>query len=383
MSGVRRVNRSRKDDTDTMKRATSTLILGLLIAWAAGPLQAADQDQPPAFKGQVEVNDVLLDAVVTDNRGNVVLGLGKDDFKVEENGEPVDLNNVTFYSNRRFVESAEHAKQLGISPEDVPTDRYFILFFHNQRAILPRITAKLLDAGRRAKQWVRTDLSPNDHVAVVGYEYKLEIYQDFTTDSKAIDSAIDDAVRGVEPERWPSRTSPTQGPSLIANLPSPDEISHGSERIYGAMELLAKAAGAIPVRKNLVFFSLGFGELRDFGYYAPDSRYYRPMVETLNDNNVAVYSIDLISVEPGQELRDNIYGNSLSLLSSDTGGHYYFNFVNFLTPLEQVSDQTSGYYLLSYTSHHPAGTSGYQKVTVRTVNPEFRVQAREGYQYGE
>jgi len=365
-----------------MKRATSTLILGLLLALATAPLPAAAQDQPPQFKGQVEVTDVLLDAVVTDNRGNVVLGLGKDDFVVEENGEPVDLNSATFYSNRRFMDSAEHAKQIGIAPEDVPTDRYFILFFHDQRDILPRITAKLLDAGRRAKQWVRTDLSPNDHVAVVGYKYRLNIYQDFTTDSDAIASAIDDAVRGVVPKRWPSRVTPSQGPSLIANLPSPEEVSQGSERFYGAMQILAKAAGATPVRKNLILFSLGFGELRDFGYYAPDSRYYRPMVETLNNNNVAVYSIDLISVEPGQELRDNIYGNSLSLLSSDTGGHYYFNFVNFLNPLEQVSDQTSGYYLLAYTSRHPAGSSGYQKVTVRTVNPEFHVEAREGYKFG-
>ena len=366
-----------------MRRTTSTLILGLLLALAAGSLPAAAQDQPPQFKGSVEVTDVLLDAVVTDNRGNVVLGLGKGDFVVEENGEPVDLNHVTFYSNRRFMESAEHAKEIGIAPQDVPTDRYFILVFHDQRDILPRITAKLLDAGRRAKQWVRTELSPNDHVAVVGYQYKLDIYQDFTTDPQAISSAIDDAVRGIEPERWPSRTTPTEGPSLIANLPSPEEVGKASERFYGAMETLAKAAGATPVRKNLILFSLGFGELRDFGYYAPDSRYYRPMVETLNDNNVAVYSIDLISVEPGQELRDNIYGNSLSLLSSDTGGKYYFNFVNFLNPLEQIADQTSGYYLLSYTSRHPAGTSGYQKVTVRTANPEFHVEAREGYQYGE
>jgi len=366
-----------------MKRATSTMILGLLLALTAGSLPAAAQDQPPQFRGRVEVTDVLLDTVVTDNQGNVVLGLGKKDFEVEENGKPVDLNSVTFYSNRRFMESAERAKELGISPKEVPTDRYFILFFHNQSDLLPRITAKLLDAGRRAKQWVRTDLSPNDHVAVVGYKYKLNIYQDFTTDPNAISAAIDDAVRGIEPQHWPSRVQPTEGPSLIANLPSPDEISKGSVRFYGAMQILAKAAGALPVRKNLVLFSLGFGELRDFGYYAPDSRYYRPMVETLNNNNVAVYSIDLISVEPGEALRENISGNSLSLLSSDTGGAYYFNFVNFLDPLERVSDATSGYYLLAYTSHHAAGTSGYQKVTVRTVNPEFHVEAREGYKYGE
>ena len=67
----------------------------------------------------------------------------------------------------------------------------------------------------------------------------------------------------------------------------------------------------------------------------------------------------------------------------DTGGRYYYTFVNFVTPLEQMSDDTNGYYLFSYSGGHPAGESGYQKVEVRTVNPEFRVRARRGYVYGD
>ena len=31
----------------------------------------------------------------------------------------------------------------------------------------------------------------------------------------------------------------------------------------------------------------------------------------------------------------------------------------------------------------PAGKAGYQEVQVKTTNPEFRVRARKGYEYGK
>lgn len=371
-------------DTILRRRLPALAMLALLVG---APLPAAaqqDAQQPPQarFGEKLEVSEVQLDALVTDRRGNVVLGLGPKDFVVEENGEPVDVTDVTFYSSRRFLDSPERARELGIEPNAVKNDRYFILFFHDQRDILPRITAQLLDAGRRSKQWVESELLPNDYVAVVGYDYKLQFYQDFTTDHAKIEKAIDDAVRGVDAKNWPSRLEPSGGPSLLANLPPADQIRRMSPRFYGAMELVANAAGHIPGRKNLILFSLGFGEVSTFGMYTPDSRYYQPMVRALNAGNVAVYGIDLISIDPDGAVLDNVYGSSLSQLSADTGGRFYFSAVNFLTPLEQVAEDNSGYYLISYRSKHPAGESGYQKVTVRTVNPDFRVRAREGYRWG-
>jgi len=381
-----------------MNQKTLTVVFAILTVLAgvagAGPALAQGQTQgqpspsesaqPTQFEEQIEVSEVLLDVLVTDGRGNVVLGLGKDDFTVQEDGEPVDLNSVTFYSNREFLESAERAREIGVAADQVPIDRYFVLFFHDQRSLLPRLTAQILDAGRRAKQWTRSMLGPNDYVAVVSYDYQLKIFQDFTTDREAISHAIDQAVRGGEdPGTWPSRRPTGEGPSLFDGMPSPNEIRKGSERFYGAMELLAQATGPIQARKNVILFSLGFGEVRDFGFYAPDSRYYRPMIEELNDDNVAVYSIDLISIDPGEPVLENVYGNSLSSISADTGGRYYFNFVNFTTPLEQVARDNNGYYLLSYTSRHPRGESGYQEVTVETKNRQFRTRAREGYRYGE
>lgn len=386
----------RKDETEmnaktnTKKVAPALAVLAMLLfSWsppaAAAPAAQKQNDREPRaqFGEKLEVSEVQLDALVTDRRGHVVLGLGPKDFIVEEDGKPMDVTDVTFYSNRRFLESAERARELGIDPDAVRTNRYFILFFHDQRNVLPRITAQILDAGRRSKQWVESELLPNDYVAVVGYNYKLQIYQDFTTDKAKIARGIDGAVRGGNAEIWPSRIEPTEGPSLLAHLPSADEIARMSPRFYGALQVLADAAGAIPGRKNLVLFSLGFGGVGPFGIYTPDSRYYQPMVRALNDSNVAVYGIDLIAIDPDGPLLDNVYSSSMAQLSADTGGRFYFSAVNFLSPLEQVAEDNSGYYLISYRSPHPADESGYQKVSVRTANPDFRTRAREGYKWGE
>ena len=70
------------------------------------------------------------------------------------------------------------------------------------------------------------------------------------------------------------------------------------------------------------------------------------------------------------------------MLATDTGGRYLYNFTNFLTVLQQISTENSGYYLLSYRSQHPAGSAGYQQVEVKTTNPEFHLKARQGYVWG-
>ena len=57
--------------------------------------------------------------------------------------------------------------------------------------------------------------------------------------------------------------------------------------------------------------------------------------------------------------------------------------LNFVTPLRNIAAETTGYYLLSYRAAHPAGSKGYQKVSVTVNNPELRVTAREGYLYGD
>lgn len=363
-----------------MSRSLIPLLVPLLTVFAL-PQLASAQEPASRFGDQLQVSEVALDVLVNDGDGNVILGLTKDDFVIEENGKPVQLESVTFYSNRALVSSADELRCQGVNFNEVPQDRLFILFFDDQRSRAgeaPGILGQQMNAAQKSKQWVEQELLPGDYVAVVSYNYKLKLHQDFTQDRTALTAAIDRAMQGKDPSNWPSRIDENAPLSLARNLPQGRELRDATPTIYEALQVLSEASGSVQGRKNLLLFTLGFGQLSSFGQYRPDTRYYPPMVQALNDNNVAVYAIDL--APPGV---DHTMQDAMNVLALDTGGDYLFNFNNFIKPLRRVSETTNGYYLLTYRSEHPQGDSGYQKVEVRTVNDELKVKAREGYTFGD
>ena len=334
--------------------------------------------QEPSFDEALNVSEVLLDVLVTDKDGNVIVGLDPDDFVVREGKEEVPVESATFYSNRELFDPAADTMA-------DPDPRYFILFLHDRRRAaidLPGILSRQIELGRQSRRWIREEMIPGDWVAVMRYDEKLHVHSDFTRDRAALELAIDEAVAGRPgPENWPSRVPVANGeqgaPSLLDRLPKGKELMKASKSIYDAFELVAEATEGIVGRKNLMFFSTGFGNINRQGQYLPDVRYFRPMIETLNNNNVAVYTVDMIF--PGNE---HIMSDSLNQIAEETGARYYFFATNFLTPMRQIAKENNGYYLLSYRRERPADESGYQEVEVETRNPEFRVTARKGYQYG-
>jgi VWFA-related protein len=358
-------------------RAAALTVLAALLVGRAATAQAP-QDRPQGqFGEEVNVNEVLLDVLVTDAKGNVVVGLDKNDFVVKEDGRPVDLTGVTFYSSNRLTEAPEALAKKGIRVDMVPEERYFVLFFQDQKnaaAEAPVLLTKQMEANQRARDWVR-ELGPHDWVAVASYDQKLKVQQDFTTDKAALVRALGQAMQGKDRESYPSRAQKAEGPSLLAALPQGKELRDKTTNIYDALRVLGDAMGDIRGRKNLLLFTPGFGVVRT-GQLRPDLRYYPEMVHALNDNNVAVYPVDLVPEGARPALNE-----TLNQIAEDTGGQYLFSFNNFLTPLRHISEENGGYYLLSYRSEHPAGKSGFQKVQVTATNPEFKVRTREGYTY--
>lgn len=358
----------------TPRAALPLFALALSLSAAAFAQEAATQPTPPPFGEEVEVTEVVLDVLVTDRDGNVIVGLRPEDFVVEEGGRPVPLLDVSFYSNRPQLDAE------GRPIRAAGSERYFVLFFHDQRAIhtdVPGLLGRQLEAGRRAGEWL-TSLQLDDWVAVVSYDTSLQVQQDFTRDREALGKAIEDAARGGRARgNWQSRFPPEGQPSLLRNLPRGRALLRASDTVYEALEAVANAAEPFVGRKNLVLFSTGFGRVNTFNQYEPEARYYEPMVRALNDANVAVYSLDLAPTAVDIPIAD-----ALAALSSDTGGRYFDNVVNFASPLEQTAQEASGYYLLAYQAPHPRGRSGFQPVEVKVRNPEFRVKARAGYRYG-
>ncbi len=352
-----------------MLRTLSTLFLLACSTGAAG----AQEELAPSFDDLVEVSEVLLDVLAVDEDGNVVTGLGKDDFVVEEDGEPVPITGVSYYATR-YDESGE--------AEEIPASRYFVLFFDMQQRS-PRYGSRMLlqrlRASRDLQRWVEEEMTASDWMAVVRWDGKLEIYQEFTQEAGALAEAIRRAAAGKPANSYlPAGRRHSPGRSLeLARRLQPPVRGSSRENLYQALGRLAEATGYIVGRKNLLMLTTGFGEEKGLYRSEPDPDHYPELETRLNDHNVAVYPIDLTpaGLPPMQE-------DFLERLATDTGGYYDPNFVGFLNPVKEVADDNLGYYLLSYQSARPAGEIGYQRLEVRARNPEVQVRARRGYRYG-
>jgi VWFA-related protein len=361
-----------------VQRTLSLFLLSLLIL--PGLAVAQEQQQPAGqFGERVTVSEVLLDVLVLDKDGNVVPGLGKDDFTVTEDGKPMQLTSVDFYTTRYGGPEASATK-----PGEVPASRYFIFYFDDQKKnnlSTSRLMGQQLEAGRQARKWVEEAMQPSDWIAVVSYDFRLKIQQDFTQNRDDLLRAISNAVRARSPGRFPSRMKAVDAsaPSLLENLPKGKALRDATTNEYKALTVLARATKGIVGRKNLILFSIGFGQIDpQTGVARPDRRYYPELKDTLNNSNVAVYPLDLTPVAFEHAQRD-----FLSLLAADTGARSFLQPVNFRILLDRISKENAGYYLISYRSPHPRGESGFQDVKVETKDPKLEVLARKGYHFGK
>jgi VWFA-related protein len=378
------------------KPGTGTLLYRILsaataLAFLTSPeLRAqAPAQEPPAlvapFGAEILVSEVLLDVLVTDKKGDVILGLGPADFRVKEDDRQVEVTSATFYSNRRYVGAAPLPADTGAAAGNAGlAPHYFVFFFDDQRTHnvdVPGLLQRQIRAGKDAVEWLHAGLAPTDWVAVLGYDNRLKIFQDFTQDPGAIERAFLAATTGRgSRDNFPSRQTPSApgAPALAPGLPVGDALSRETGTIYEALTLVAEASAPLVGRKNLMLFTIGFGRMNRYYQYEPDPRYFEPMSESLNDANVAVYTFDL--TDTGAQ---HPYANAMSHISDDTGGRYFPNVLHFKAPIADVAKETSGYYLVSYKAGHLTGLRGFQKVEVELANPELKVTARKGYRFGE
>ena len=337
----------------------------------AAPLIA--QNPPPQFGEKIEVNAVLVDAIVTDHTGHQILGLDKNDFVVTENGVPQTIDSVDYFTNRRLLTAPE--QQAAFKVERVREERYFVFFFDKPDNNL--LYDRLQLARQATKHFILEEMLPTDRVAIAGDDKRLKIYSDFTSDKKQLVAALYDSAgygRGL------TEPTPDRPDSILAHINTSSMINH-TGTVFQALEVLGDGLHAIHARKNLILFSPGIRELGEtvqHGMIMNQSQYYQPMIRALNGANVSVYGVNL------QEATTNelpLIHQNLERTSNETAGEYYRTVVGFETVLKRIENENNGYYLITYYSHHARGTSGYQRIQVSLKNPEFRVKAREGYSF--
>ena len=240
---------------------------------------SADSQPPPAQVGQTikkESRLVLVDAVVTDKKGNYIHDLSQNDFKVYEDNKE---QPVTSFSNGSNAASPQN-----------PQKHYLVLFFDNASMAMP----DQISARAAATKFIESNAAPDHLMAVVEFGGTLRIVQNFTANSELLEAA----AKGIKSSYVASNTDPG-GPNSSAVAGSALSAISSAEADYGARSMLlsvrtlAKNLRTIPGRKMLVLFSSGFP------LTAERQSELTATIDACNKSNVAVYTLDVRGLQAG------------------------------------------------------------------------------------
>ena len=178
--------------TQSVRVAGALALIGCAAWISAVRAQAPRDSQGPAVTFQVEVDYVDVDVVVTDERGNFVRGLTRDDFKVFEDGKPVKLD--TFSVVEIPAERFEATRFGGrASVDDVRSNRSvldgrFYVIVLDDIGTAPLRSQYVIKA---AREFVEKHFAANDTAAVVYTSARRERSQEFTSDRALLLASID------------------------------------------------------------------------------------------------------------------------------------------------------------------------------------------------
>lgn len=169
-------------------------ILGLASPLVAQPAPSPSTD----FFDTIDVSLVNVEVYVTDKKGNPVEGLSVDEFRVLEDGKPVEVTN--FYAavggEPAEISGQEGAKTSGqgslplVKPEN---QRLNLILFIDNVNINPQGRNRVLEALRGSLFF---HLNNDDRVLLVSYDGSLNIRRGLTGDPEEVAKALDEMVQG-------------------------------------------------------------------------------------------------------------------------------------------------------------------------------------------
>ncbi len=350
---------------------------GLLLALALVlPQEKPTSLQREGVQERVSVERVVVDAYVTDARGNPIPDLSAGDFRLRVDGRNVPIESAEWIGvDQPEVElpaASSLVRRLSDSPpvqpepgavQLPPRGRLFILFFQTDLAEPTRATGSL-----RIAFWARRfaeTLLPTDRVAVVSFDSHLKLRQDFTTDREKIVAAIHDAIR----TGLPAPPDEDAIPSLASNFDF--EAARLAVTPEKGIALVSRAAAPIVGAKTMIFFGYG---LRTIGGLAgPNPRDSRDLAEALpavGEARISIFTIDTPT-------RGHTLGRTLEGLAKLTGGLYQKP--DFLPDfvLGRVLRATAGRYVIVFKK--PDLPGGSHTIDLSLVGRSGRVLSKFRY----
>jgi VWFA-related protein len=313
---------------------------------------------------RADVNVVSIYFTVRDKRERLVTDLGKDAFKVFEDGRQQEIG---FF--------ARHS--------DLPMNVGVLL---DTSTSLARTLGLEADA---ASHFFNTVMRRDDQGFVVSYASRVEVLQVPTDDADRLAAKAQDIrrfARGDDINSAAPRPQPRFPSPLPVPLPSPgpDPATLRVARLYDAVAFSAERFLSREVgRKALVIAAL-----------ADDARSeasLRDALKALKENDVIAYVLEVQHAPRSRERDDcdimhvfrNEPENRIGRLAVETGGRVIKveGFEKMQAAFAQIAEELHRQYSLGYRPSNQTWDGGFRKVNI-DAGKGYKISARDGY-YGK
>lgn len=395
---------------------------------AASP--SPDAASSPSFPARVE--QVTVDVVVTDKKGNPITGLTKDDFRVIEEGVPQSVATFDAVSVPATASTVtpERPRIASNTDREARTGRTFVVLFDDMH-LTPMQAHRAKSA---VAQFLRTGVREGDRVTLVAsgggawWSTRMEAGRDELitmvkrldgrhipdsspermSDNEAMrihvyhDTQVEQRVsRRFETYGVAARSARSQEDSGLYAEGDPFVRARASDVYFQAvsrnritlqvLERVLLSLASTRGRKSLVLVSEGF-------IYDPNLSEFKSVVQASRRANTACYFVDtrglsgpsFMSAEFGPAIDDRDIGAALmdtllesegaESISADTGGFTVKNTNDLAKGIQRIANESQAYYLLGYTPQNAARDGRFRKIEVKLPGKKgIQVRARRGY----
>ena len=404
-------------------RLAAVLIAASGIALAGQSPAPAGQSQPPAQPAaqsapqtptfKVEVNYVEVDAVVTDQQGNFVSDLKKEDFQVLEDGKPQSISTFTLVNIP--IERAGHplftARPIepDVRSNARPFDGRIYVMVLDDLHTLPSRSILVRNAARK---FITEHFGANDLMAIVQISGRSDAGQEFTSSKRLLLASVDkfmgrkiqSATAGRIDTYFNQRNTLQPGDKI--DDPNDAERGFDARNTLVALKNVSDWFGSIHGRKkSILFISEGIDYDITNVFDNPSATTIiedtRDVIRSATKADVSVYGIDprgltdlgdeTIEVQsfpddPSIGLDSRAFQNELQLsqdslrvLADETGGMAVVNRNDFSTAFDRIVRDNSTYYVLAYYPPSDKRDGRFHNISVRVNRPGLSVRARKGY----
>jgi VWFA-related protein len=345
-----------------------------------------------------------VDVFVRDGKGRPVEDLGRDDFRLLQDGKEVEISNFAVLSKEMIrnmlAPLGENAQSTGAAPATLPPEirPVFVVLYIDNENLRPLDRNRVL---RRVRDFVIENLEPPVEMMVVSYQRSLVTAQPFTQDSRA----VNDALRGMTRVTGGRVEFDNTRNAIIDDLQEAKQTSGGQEgqagpadirqRIYqyaqeegnnlgftlAALRQMIAMLSGVEGRKSIIYISSGlpmtpgYGLMQEYASVFHDNsimanrsifdrtRAFQELAAAANAQEVSLYTIDAEGLDTldggsaesaygrdpvGASVASKNFKDSLDYLADTTGGIAILNTNDPTAGLVRISEDLFSYYSLGY-----------------------------------